>query len=326
MIRNIMVPLDGTRFAEAALPAAMYLAKRDNALLHLVKVWKPFASPLVDTSMWVQQFDEWEQVERENDRRYMAELARRVEKASGAPVSTKFLLGRPEDELIRWADDMDMDIVVMATHGDGPVSRAWVGSVADRVVRTSSVPVMLVRPVEENPEVDLSPGKPFRRILVPMDGSPLAEQALKKALLLGRGAEDIEITLLTVSGFPLSFPTPGGGIMDSEPFLKAQKDEAEAHLLRIAQHMASWGCTVTTRVVADPITWKAIVTFATANGFDLIAMATHGRGRVARALLGSVADKVMRSSTVPTLLVHPAETGKVGIQQQIESMPHEAWP
>ena len=52
MIRNIMVPLDGTRFAEAALPASMYLAKRDKALLHLVKVWKPVAPPLLDTAMF----------------------------------------------------------------------------------------------------------------------------------------------------------------------------------------------------------------------------------------------------------------------------------
>lgn len=326
MIRNIMVPLDGTRFAEAALPAAMYLARRDNALLHLVKVWKPFASPLLDTSLWLEKVDEWEKVERENDRRYMAEVARRVMEASDVPVSIKFLLGRPEDELVKWADDADMDIVVMATHGDGPVSRAWLGSVADRMVRNSSVPVMLVRPAEENPEVDLSPGKPIRRILVPMDGSPLAEQALKKALLLGRGAEETEITLLTVAGFPLSAPRPGGGITDTAPFVKAQKDAAESHLFRIAQHMASWGCTVTTRVVADPITWKAIVTFARANGFDLIAMATHGRGGVARMVLGSVADKVMRSSTVPTLLVHPAEPRENGIQQQLAAIGHEAWP
>jgi nucleotide-binding universal stress UspA family protein len=326
MSRNIMVPLDGTRFAEAALPVAMYLANRDDAALELVTVWAPWPFAL-DNSTWFKEVEGWEKRKREEERRYMSEVARRVRKATGKSVSIRYLLGQPDDQLAKYAAESNMDLVVMATHGHGPVNRAWLGSVADRMVRRSSVPVLLVRPDEANPAVELAPRKPFRKILVPMDGSALAEQALQESLMLGHGDKSTEITLLTVVGFPPPLMTPEGAVAyDPGPITEAQKEAAEVHLAQAAKHMASWGCKVTTQVIADPITWKAIVDYASANHFDLIAMATHGRGGVARLLLGSVADKVVRSSPVPTLLVHPAIPEKEGLQDQLAGEALVNWP
>jgi nucleotide-binding universal stress UspA family protein len=323
-----MVPLDGTRFAEAALPCAMSLAKRDGAALQLAIVWQPMAN-LIDSADWIQQVEIWEENRRNEDRRYMTEVARRVGEALGRTVSTKYLLGRPEEELARAAEQMNADLVVMATHGHGPVSRFWLGSVADRYVRRGTVPVMLVRPDEDLPEVELTAGKPLRKILVPLDGSTLAEQALRKSMLISADPKGTEITLLAVVSFPIAMPTPEGGVaLDSKELLAAQTEAAESHLARMAEHIAGWGCKVDTRVIANPITWKAIVDFATAGKYDLIAMATHGRGGAARVLLGSVADKVMRSSPMPTLLFHPErpEQKGEGIQEQLSAAVLVDWP
>jgi nucleotide-binding universal stress UspA family protein len=330
MIQRIMVPLDGTRFAEAALPYAMYLAKRDGAALQLATVWE--ASPtLFESGDWMTQVEIWEEEKRAESRRYLTEMARRVGEALGRSVSIKYMLGRPEDELARVAAESGIDLIVMATHGAGPVNRVWLGSVADRCVRKGSVPVMLIRPDDAVLETAIAPAEPFRRILVPMDGSTLAERALKKSLLLGSGPRTTEITLLAVVGFPVPVATPEGGmVLDSEELLKAQMEAAAGHLTRMANHIAAWGCKVSTCVVTSPVTWEAIVNFAKARSYDLIAMATHGRGGAARFLLGSVADKVMRSSPVPTLLFHPTVAGKKGeehgIQEQLSAPALVEWP
>jgi nucleotide-binding universal stress UspA family protein len=328
MLERIMVPLDGTRFAEAALPGALSLAKRDGAALRLVRVWQPMAS-LIDSADWIQQVEEWEERHREEDRRYMTEVARRLGEALGRTVSIKYLIGRPDEELARAAEEMKMDLVVMATHGHGPVSRFWLGSVADRYVRRSTVPVLLVRPAEDVPEVELAAAEPFRKILVPLDGSTLAEQALQKSVLVGSTPAGAEITLLSVVGFPVPMATPEGGVvLDSKELLEAQSRTAQDHLDRMEERIADWGCKVTKRVIPNPVTWKAIVDFATAGKYDVIAMATHGRGGAARVLLGSVADKVMRSSPVPTLLFHPErpEPKEQGAQEQLSAEFLMEWP
>jgi nucleotide-binding universal stress UspA family protein len=328
MLEKIMVPLDGTRFAEAALPCAMALAKRDGAAIQLATVWQPLAA-LIDSADWIRQVEAWEESRRNEERRYMTEVARRVGEVLGRTVSVRYLLGSPDEELARAAEEKKMDLVVMATHGHGPVSRFWLGSVADRLVRRSTVPVLLVRPEEDMPEVELAAGKPFRKILVPLDGSTLAEQALRKSVLAGGDPAGTEITLLAVVGFPIPMATPEGGVvLDSKELLAAQTEAGESHVARMAAHIAGWGCKVSTRVIVNPVTWKAIVDFATAGQFDLIAMATHGRGGAARVMLGSVADKVMRSSTVPTLLFHPErpEHKEGGLQQQLSAEVLVDWP
>jgi nucleotide-binding universal stress UspA family protein len=216
MTRNIMVPLDGTRFAEAALPHAMQIAKRDGATLHLVIVWPPLPA-IVDTAEWIQQLEEWENTRRAEDRAYIGEMARRVGDVLGTEVLAAYLSGQPEDELASWAMQEKIDLIVMATHGHGSIGRAWLGSVADRMVRKGNVPVMLIRPSESKPDVQLTPRRPFQKILIPLDGSLLAERALRKSLLVGGGAAAPEITLLTVVGFPIPMVTRGGDLRSVQP-------------------------------------------------------------------------------------------------------------
>jgi nucleotide-binding universal stress UspA family protein len=182
MDAGILVPLDGTRFAEAALPAALQLARTLDLSLGLVTVWESML-PLFDAT---DQLVAWEREAHVARHRYMTDTAVRLEELSGKPVSVKYLVGRPGEVLPPLAEPNGLKVVVMATHGRGPVLRASLGSVADQVVRKGSAPVLLIRPEEDSPDVELTPAPPFQRILVPLDGSDLAETALQRSLLFSK--------------------------------------------------------------------------------------------------------------------------------------------
>jgi nucleotide-binding universal stress UspA family protein len=298
MRNGIMVPLDGTAFAEAALPAAIYLARRDHVPIQLVTVWESIL-PLYDTA-WAGR---WEREEHRQRHRYLNEMVQKVEKESGVPTTVEYLKGRPGEVLPPLAELNGLDLVVMSTHGRGPLARASLGSVADQVVRRGTVPVLLIRPDESGHLGELGATHPLRRILVPLDGSDVAEKALQESILTSR-AEPAEITLARFLPFPL---TPGerAGIEVDGEFMRAEAASAQAYLDKVAQRLSSWNCSITTRVVEDASPWTGIADFAAAQGMDLIAMSTHGRGGAARLLLGSVANRVIRNSIVPVLLIHP---------------------
>jgi nucleotide-binding universal stress UspA family protein len=298
----IMVPLDGSAFAEAAIGPAIRLAERDGLSIQLVTVWAPIL-PLYEVSG---QLETWEREAHARHHVYMGDMATKLEEVSGRPVSVKFVKGRPAEVLPTLAEPDKVKLVVMATHARGPVARASLGSVADQVVRKGSVPVMLIRPEEDVPLTQLAPAPPFRRVLVPLDGSDLAETALQRSLLSGDAAS-IEATLLRVVAFPMTLIGTDEGLLPvvDDDLLEAERKASQKYLDGVAERLAPWGWQVTTALVEDTSPAAGIVQYAEANGIDLIAMATHGRGGAQRLLLGSVADKVIRSSRVPVLLSHP---------------------
>lgn len=305
MFRKILVPLDRTRFAEAALPHAMYLAKRHGAELLLATVWLP--APISDKdSPADREIWRWEQDCREDDRRYMGAVAAKVEAACGQKVAIRYLLGDPGEALANLAAGGEVDLAVVSTHARGPLKRALLRSVADRLARRGGIPVLLVHAEASSQDVQLEGGPPFHHVLVPMDGSPLSEAALHPSLLASLPSHTSEITLLHVAPLPASMTTPAPPTtLEFGRRTREESIDAEQYLARIADQLGAWGCRVNTRVVASPSTARAILDFAASNGVDLIAMATHGRGGVARALLGSVADAVVRGSHIPTLLFPP---------------------
>jgi nucleotide-binding universal stress UspA family protein len=195
----------------------------------------------------------------------------------------------------------------MATHGRGPLLRAGLGSVSDQVVRKGNVPVLLVRPDgdEARARVPLAPAAPLRRVLVPLDGSEAAETALDRSLLAGE-SETIALTLLRVVSFPVAM-LPGGGFPPGayESIVDAERSAAQRYLDGVAERLAPWGWRIGTAVVEERSAWAGILEYASSHEVDLIAMATHGRGGAQRLLLGSVADKVIRASTIPVLVSHP---------------------
>jgi nucleotide-binding universal stress UspA family protein len=306
MFRTIMVPLDRTRFAEAALPTAIYLARQHAADLLLVTVWQHVPirndNSTADSELW-----KWEESCREDDRRYMNDVARRVEEASGRTVFVRYLLGDPGAELAKLAASGEVDAAVVSAHARGAVSRTLLRSVTDRLARKGGIPVFLIHPEGSSPEVEIAPRGAFQHVLMPLDGSPLGEAALSRHFLAGLDFRASTITLLHVLP-PAGLNIVRGALPAGEPGLprRGELAVAEAYLAGVAERLTPWGFRVQTRVLTSSSVAAAILGLARAESVDLIAMATHGRGGLARALPGSVADAVVKDALVPTLLFPPA--------------------
>lgn len=295
MKRHVMVPLDGSKFAEAALPTALVMTPEPGDVLELVLVQEVGPAFALEA---------WEGAYPEAARSYLSEVAGRLD-AGERNVITTVLVGRPATELDARAREAGADLVVMATHGRGALSRFWLGSVADELIRHAHTPVLLIRPGDEASEgatVALNRG----RVLVPLDGSERAEAALDAVKALPRATE-AHYVLLRIVRYPdelVSAYMPGT-IQMSQQVVDEGLREGKAYMDRLSARLRSDGLEVETRVSVESRPASAILSFAEENGIDLIAMATHGRGGVPRAVMGSVTDKIVRGAHVPVLVVRP---------------------
>lgn len=300
MYHKILVPLDGSTFGEHALPIALGIARRCGATLELVHVHVAVMPIFVEAMPALD--DPQDARNRERERAYLDELARRLS-ASGQVAVTTTLLDDPIAEAIHeHTVATNADLVVMTTHGRGALSRFWLGSVADALARRTPIPVLLVRPGETEPDLDREPG--FKRILIPLDGADLSKQVLPHAVALGMLAQ-AEYTLLQVVEPVVGAHAAGmyaAGI--DEQATEELRAAAGVYLERVAKPLRDESLRVRTAVaVGQPAV--AILDYARAHAVDLIAMETHGRSGLSRLLLGSIADKVLRGATAPVLLHRP---------------------
>jgi nucleotide-binding universal stress UspA family protein len=225
------------------------------------------------------------------------------------PISVAVLEGLAADQLYVHATAFGADLVVMTTHGYGPLSSMWVGSVADTLVRRLPMPIVLTRPHDE--ALDLLEeihNQPFEHVLIPLDGSAVAEDILEPALALG-AAMGARYTLLQAIQVPVLGYAPAAHAVGLEEQMLAEwRAEAQAYLDQVADRLRGQGYQVDTYISIGPSA-IAILDYAREQAADLIALATHGRGGVVRMLLGSVADKVVRGAGTPVLIRRPcAET------------------
>jgi nucleotide-binding universal stress UspA family protein len=306
MFRKILIPLDGSVVAEQALPLALSVARRAEAGLEVVHVHVPLAPlyteprPNMETPLDTRA--------RRQARAYLEGAARRVRARVKVAVNTTFLEGVVAETLQAHAAAAGVDLIVMTTHGRGPLNRLWLGSVADELLRKSSIPLLLIRPRQA--EVDLASDPVLRRVLIPLDGSPLAERVLEPALDLG-GLMGAEYTLLRVVQ-PVLYAAPALGGLDpgwaDTGLTEELQAQAREYLDGVAKRLRERSLSAHPVVTFDPSPAGAVLEEAQARGSDLIALATHGRGGLRRAVLGSVADKVIRGSTSAVLVYHPVET------------------
>ncbi|HEY0601702.1 MAG TPA: universal stress protein [Herpetosiphonaceae bacterium] len=290
-MQSILVPLDGSRFAEHALPAARQLALRSGAMLSLVHVHVPIIN--VSLGMWnmggVPIVDERMDAEvRQYEQAYLQSIRERFA-ADDLQITCEILHGAVVPTLTEHAADMHADLVIMTTHGHGAFSRVWLGSVADAFVRHSDIPTLLIRPAAEADTPTPKDQLPsIRQMLIPLDGSELAERILEPACRLG-DLLDVDYWLLSVVE-----PSEAG----------EQERAAHAYLDKMARELREQGHTIHTEVaVGQPA--RTILDVAQQHEIGLVALATHGRGGLSRLLLGSVADKVVRGAETPVLLVRP---------------------
>lgn len=309
MLKSILVPVDGSAESARAVPFALALARRDGASVELLHVFQP---------------DLFESGTPVLDRRYDAELrqsfrdklmqeAARLGKEFGVPVTATFIEGSVLPSLREAIATRVPDLVVMTTHGRGGLARVWFGSVADRLVREVPGAFLLVRPDHE-PSASEAPF--FRRVLVPLDGSDTSEEILAHREALG-AAGHVDYALVTIVEPPAPdtlfldiapAPQMAEGQREMDEILRQRVERATDYLEQIATGLRDKGETVTTHVTVSGNAARAILGLVETEKVDAIALTTHGQGGITRAVLGSVADKLVRAAPVPVLLYRAAQT------------------
>jgi nucleotide-binding universal stress UspA family protein len=177
-----MIPIDGSPFSEQALPVALSLARAAGAALRLVGVhdFNPAVYACAESTV---VFDVDESV-LDAEQQHLKALAATWASRSNLPCTATVVTHAAAAEgLLQEARALRPDLLVVATHGRGPLSRAWLGSVAQELITQASSPVLVVRP--RGGEVDLKAEPAFRHVLVPLDGSPQSELVVESALALG---------------------------------------------------------------------------------------------------------------------------------------------
>jgi len=307
MQREILVPLDGSPLAETILPHAQLLAQNTGSAITLLSVVPilPVTNPMAG-ALGMEPFDEhdWEaDVARAHD--YLLAVAARLE-AQGLRVRADAVEGVPAAAILDYAARHPaVSTIAMATHGRSGPGRWVFGSVAEQVLHGAPIPLLLVRP-QPGPRGPQTPAaRPYQTILVPLDGSSLAEQALAQATTLaGRAGA----ALLLVAAVPEPDGHVGRPGHDTQPRSRAaaarvaEAGRLETYLGRTTAHLRAQGLSAGTALPGGRAA-EAILHAAETSGADLIVMASHGRSGLARLWLGSVAARVVQGATRPVLLV-----------------------
>jgi len=305
LFRTILVPLDGSPLAEHALPFALSIAAKTGATVHLALVHVPdaygeYAAP---------HSDDFDEEAKAREKAYLDCLSGKVAKVFKGTIQIHHLEGIVQETLVEEVAQRGIDLVVMNAHGWGYTSRALLGSVSDYLMRHLDVPMLLMH--SEVAMSELNRTISFHRILIPLDGSDLAETMLEPALGLGAiwNAEYRFVRVLAPPSQHLAgslgdeVQAPHQGIVD------ATTRHWEAYLEKMAHRLRKESLTAETHVRVNRKVAAAILEEATITGCDLIAISTHARGGLQRLLLGSVADKVVRGAHTPVLVYHPAKFG-----------------
>ncbi len=300
MAGRILVPLDGSALAEQALPCAVTLARGLSSELYLLRViWIPedlleiLDETLAETDVIMERLES-------EAHEYLAPLAEEL--GAGDPVIHYAVRRGPVAEtILEFIDRNHIDQIVMATHGYSGIRHWTHGSVAERVLQTARVPLLLVRASEQEQPIDRRKQVACRSILVPLDGSPLAEKILPVVANTVR-AFGGKLTLFQVPIANVSGWMTGEWFVPIQGVLETAEEDSQQYLNDVAQRLQGQGLDVDTATAIGPVA-SSIIEHAEANHVDLIAMCTHGRTGLARWALGSVADRVLRAGGTPILLV-----------------------
>jgi nucleotide-binding universal stress UspA family protein len=284
MFTTLLVPLNGTQDSAAAVPLVVTLARCWHATVHLVEAVPPghLDTPAAAAA-----------------RAYLGEVATGMEKA-GVRVVTTVTAGVYAPAILLEAERVEADLIVLSTHGRAGLARAVFGSVADEILHRSPVPVLMLRPGQQ-------PIDQLATLLVPVDGTP----GSAVALAIGQAiAATAPARLVLVQAIPETLDRAGQARRGAQIFLDL-----------LVRGLASSGITASAHAVVGEVA-ETIRTAAKTEHADLIVMSTHALTGPACALLGSIADEIVRTAAQPVLLVRPAYVAYVeGLPTQAASAP-----
>ena len=326
MFTHILVPLDGSGLAEGILPYVARIAAGVGARLTLLMVVDPDAlevsaslrsdasgravspgereragaHPHEASGPFAQQI--LENVERRAEAN-LREVAARLEE-QGVSAESRVVEGSPAERIAAFAEEEGCDLIAMSTHGRNLIARGVLGSVTDKIIHSARVPVLTITP-DRASEYSRDSAAPVTSLLAPLDGSELAEQVLPYVESLA-SAMPLSVTLVKAIVPVSSAPAYVEGLsFASDAKIQSEREtEAAEYLSKVAAGLSGKGIDADARVIiGTPAT--AIADLARESGYDVIAMATHGRSGLSRWVLGSVAETLVRTSSAPVLVAPP---------------------
>jgi nucleotide-binding universal stress UspA family protein len=314
MFERILVPLDGSRSAERAIPAAARIARAFGGTVIVLSVVTPEVSPGKFSVPEAYPTAPTEQ-ELAEATAYLRAIAQ-SDQLGGITTEVQALVGAVAPTILSAVQALRSTLIVLCTHGYTGFQRWMLGSVAEKVIHHAPVPVFVIR------EGGLEPGTAARqavRALITLDGSPLSEAVLEPAASLTAGlaqaaSQQGALQLVRVvdiaSGYG-KFRSMVDSFYDAQMRADAKR-EYEHYLESVAKRfsdgeLAKYKLAITTVVPTDPDVAEAIVQTAEQWGVDFIAMATHGRGGLQHWALGSVTERVLHAAGMPLFIVRPQD-------------------
>jgi nucleotide-binding universal stress UspA family protein len=293
--QRVLIPLDGSPFAEhvlALLPSVATPAETEVVLVSVIEPMR-YAFNRVDFTLATLVT-----YIRNSTQAYINAQAGRL-RNTGYSVTSHVLDGDAAGCILELAETVHAELIAMTTHGRSGFVRWALGSVAERVIQGANIPVLLMRQKMEDG------ASPLRRILVPLDGSALAEQALPTAQRLARSTGAQLLLLQAVQGLDAgSKRMLFANEAEADATIAGWRAYAETYLQKIAGELCMDGV-VAEACTAEGAPEKIIDGTIVDADIDLVVMSTHGRTGLSRWYYGSVANKVLRSAPCPLLLIRP---------------------
>jgi nucleotide-binding universal stress UspA family protein len=296
MYRQMLIPLDGSNVSEQVLPYARLLAHNLNLPVELLAVVDAVGlaaclSP--DDKRNVESFIA-------HTTRDSAALLERLGKTfSEVSVKCGVEKGRPGDVIIEKAGADSGTLIAMATHGRSGIDRWLLGSVAEKVLHATRNPLLLVR---AGNSAESAGEATLKRLIVPLDGSPLAEKALPHAVAVAK-AMNLEMVLFRAYRLRQIISTYDDDIPDWNKIEAVSRGRAVSYLERKARELKEYGSANISPIVRVGEPAEQIIDLAERTANSLVVICSHGRTGVGRWLLGSVTERVTRHSTGPVLII-----------------------
>jgi nucleotide-binding universal stress UspA family protein len=294
MYTRMLIPLDGSKVAEQVLPYARRLAKALKIPVELLEVVDLEALRLLANPERGRYTDALLSEKKETSKSYLEAVAQSFQ---GTQVTCLVEKGIPEDVVIKRAASDKDTLIVMATHGRSGIQRWVLGSVADKILHGSTNHLLLIR---ANDQAKAGGEAPLRKVIVPLDGSPLAETVLPYVFDI---AKKMRLEVVFVRAYALPTSATDEYETYSDELISQIEAEAQDYLAEKVRESKAKGLENVSSVVNIGSGAEEIITLARNTPDNFVTMCTHGRSGIKRWVLGSVTDRVVRHSGDPVLII-----------------------
>jgi nucleotide-binding universal stress UspA family protein len=297
MYEKILLPLDGSPLSEIALPYARFLATALHVPVELLHAIDPDIITVCSNPRYVSYEKSLEESLKDRNLQYLT----KVESLFPEParVSSSVEVSRAEELILAKARTEPDTLIVMATHGHSGIKRWLLGSIAEKVLHGATNPLLLIRATEKGRKREVVS---LKTIIVPLDGSPLAEMAIPYAVELASRL-DLAITLVRAFSLPMPMSMAEEQVENGQEVGDLMGKEAQDYLDEKAEQLRAQGMKkIATVAVAGPAA-ETIITLAKEKPKSLVVMCTHGKSGVRGWILGSVTERVTRHANEPVLVI-----------------------